>query len=126
MSHDQWEEIMVYGCRAPACSEGVVAFGAIRGKASGHMVRASCCHVISLVTIDAIIPKPLECERISSTMTIHTAQCDVHTHQRESILFMDLRNIVHQPALWCVATHAIIANTLAVNISMTGDTVARG
>ena len=76
------------------------------------------------MAVDAIITQPCENERIPCAMAIHTTQCDVRTHQGESILLEDLGNGIHQPVLRRMAAYAIVPNALVVDIGMTGDTIA--
>ncbi len=77
------------------------------------------------MTVDAIVPHTCERQRIVGEVAVHTAQVAMCSGKREPVLFMQLRDIIHQPGPGGVASGAVVADGHRVNIGMAGDAIRR-
>lgn len=121
--HGQWEETVIHRVRVPTGADRIMTLEAVRGETTDIMVRGSCVHEIGPVTTDTIVPNPVELGRIPIAMTLHATQIRMRTEEREAILFVQLRDVIDQPALWGMTSGAIITQGHAMHIRMTTDTL---
>ncbi len=75
------------------------------------------------MTIDAIVPHACERKCVVGDVTIHTTQVAVRPDEREPVLLMQLRDIVHQPRAGRMASGTVVTNGHRVNIGMAGDAI---
>ena len=71
------------------------------------------------MTIDAIVPYSQESQGIVSGMAIHTTHIAMNPNQREAVLFMQFRYVIHQPGSRGVATRTIITQGHRMYIGVT-------
>lgn len=108
--HRQREEVMHHVGRVPTTTHLIVALNTISGESIGDMVRRLCGHVVVLVTTEAIITDAVELQWVAGSVTICTAQATMRTHEGETVLLVQLRDVVHDPIHRCMAACAIISN----------------
>lgn len=89
------------------------------------MVRNPGSHEVGLMAIDTIISHSCKGKRIISGMAIDAAQVAMDPDQGEPVLFVQFRNVIHQPGVRCVASHAIITNGHRMHIDMARKTIRR-
>lgn len=125
MSLRQRKEIMLHEGGGPAVTCGVMALVAIGGEAGGDVVRLPGRRVLVPVTIDALIADPLERQGVLRNVTIHTTGREMRTKERESVLFVQFRDIIHQPGLLRMAACTIVAHRHGMHIRVARHTIRR-
>jgi hypothetical protein len=75
--------------------------------------------VISLVTTGTIIPDPLKLQCRSRLVATGTIQRLVHPRQRESVVLVQVGDIVYHPVVGSMAARAIGAYRLLVYVCVT-------
>ncbi|MBK9177446.1 MAG: hypothetical protein IPM46_14160 [Flavobacteriales bacterium] len=100
-----------------------MAFDAIRGEAGTRVVREPGGVELVVVAVDAIVAHAGERQRIVSDVAVHAAEVAVRADERESVLLMQLRDIIHQPGPRCVAPGAVITDGHRMNIGVAGDAI---
>jgi hypothetical protein len=121
----EWEEIVIDIVRMPIKAHRVVTFDAIRTEAIRDMVRRLGCLIIVPMATDAIVTDPFELKVIPRGMTLRATQIPMRPDQRESILFVDLRNIVHDPIHRGMATCTIISYGHRMHVRVARSAVRR-
>ena len=110
----------------PPGSHWIVAFDAIRGEATGGVVRSLCRRVVVLVTAEAIVADTVELQRNARCMTIRATQVTMRSHERETVLLVQFRNGVNDPVDRRVATCTIVTNAHTMHIHVTSRTIHWG
>lgn len=120
----QWKKIMQDIC-VPPSSKRIMAFYAVGTISGDNMVRIFCTGIIIVMTTEAIVTQPVEPQVCFRFMAVDAIQVAVIAHQRKPVLFVNFRNVAHQPVIRSVAAGASIAHRRAMHISMTGQTLGR-
>ena len=125
MSTCQREEIVVRKIGRPTRAHRIVTVHAILRETGTRMVRVLRSHIVGLVAIDTVVPEPCESERVVGHMTVHAAQIVMRADQRETVLLVQFRDIIHQPGPWCVTSRTIIAYGHRVHVGVASHTISR-
>jgi len=103
-----------------------MAFQTIGRKASLFVVWVGRGVVISQVTAGTIIPDPFKLQSRSRLVATGTIQRLVHPRQRESVVLVQVGDIVYHPVVGCMAACAVRAHRLLVHVRVTGNTIVFG
>ena len=117
------EEVVACELCAPIRAHRIMALDTIRGETGTHVVRGCRGVVLVDMAVDAIVPHTCKGQRIVGRMTIHTAHVAVRPDERETVLLMQFRNIIHQPGPRRVASCTVIANGHGMNIRVAGNAI---
>lgn len=119
------KEVVVNEIRRPAEAQWIMALHAVRGESRQHMIRALGGEVIRLVAIDAIIANPVERVVVVGNVTIHAAQVAMHPDQCESVLLVQFRYVVDQPAHRRMAPGTIVTHGHTMHIRVARNAIVR-
>jgi len=103
-----------------------VTFLTIGRKAGLFVIWIGRSVEIFQVTAGAIISNALKCERRRRLVALCTIQGFVYAGQRETIVLVQVGDIVYDPVVGSMATCAIRTHRLLVHISVAGNTVRIG
>ena len=123
MTSGERKEIVVRERSGPTISHWIMAFTAVHGEPRSRMVRRLGGHEIGAVAVDAIIPQSCESEGVVRAVAIHTTQVAVNADQRETVLFVQFGDLVHQPCTRRMATGAVIAHGHGVYIHVARNAI---
>ena len=126
VSFCQGKEVVFNLICCPVEAGDVVAFCAIGGKTGVFVVGVSGGGKIREVAIDTIISDPLEAQGGFRFMAVGTSGRGMCANERESVILMQLGNIVHQPIFRIVAAGAVISDRSVVHIGVAGNTSGFG
>jgi len=121
VSFGQGEKIVLHFGRSPTGGQQIVAFQTIGRKACLFVVGIRGGIVIIQVTTGTIVPDPLKLQSRHRLVALRTIQRLVHARQRESIVLVQVGDIVYHPVVGSMATRAICAYRLLVHVGVTGN-----
>lgn len=103
-----------------------VAVSTLYGVARSYVIGIGRGNKVGIVTVNASIADPVKFKAGFGNMAgIAVGGC-MRTQQRETIIEVQLHDIINQPAIGSVAAAAVIAYCHSMHIGMTGDTVCTG
>lgn len=100
-----------------------MTFHTFQGEACILMIRVGGGIEIRQVTIDAIIPNPIEFQVGFRNVALRAGSSCVITQERKSILFVEFRDIINQPIFRGVAACAISTKGGPVKVGMARDAI---
>lgn len=126
VSFGQREKIVVYLIGFPVETVCVMAVCAIGGKTDTLVIGTGGSRIIGAVAIDTIISNAVELQTGFGGMAVGASGNSVCADERKAVVVVQLRNIVHQPALRCMAPGTVIPHGSVVHIGVAGDAVGIG
>lgn len=123
VSFGQGEKIVFNLIGRPVESGNIVAIRAIGGKARILVVGVGGGSEVRSMAIDAFVANPLEAQRRFRLVAIGTGGKGMCAEKRETVILMQLGNIIHQPVFGVVASGTIFTDCAVVHIGMAGYTL---
>lgn len=126
VTQGQWKKTVVHLICIPIDLIDVVAFRTVGGKVVLDVIRARGRLKILEVAIDAVISQSVETKSGLGLVTVKTGDGRVGADQWETVIKMDLGDIIHQPVVGRMTSRTILTYGLLMDVDMTRNTFSRG